>query len=296
MREDWPAAVVLAVCATTYAVSIDAVAAKRIAQTGLSRAEKAESVPAIVRAHFACGNAALAAGQLDEARSSLETAIQLAGHASLPVLAGLCINNYAVTLFEQGAVRDAIDLLEKDVAELSAHARLFRLANLVLFYLDLGELENAGIISTRLQIENRRFKAQWADATTALVEGAAALQGGDLGRAADHAKVVTSVLEGRASVGDPSYFAVFVSRVHALMGDINGARERLEHTILATQRTQVIACLRARVALVEFIESVDLRRARLELLDVRDEAVRLGANLIVSQIDRSLFVRRSAVH
>jgi DNA-binding SARP family transcriptional activator/tetratricopeptide (TPR) repeat protein len=296
MREDWPAAVVLAVCATTYAVSIDAVAAKDIANAGLSRAEKAESVPATVRAHFACGNASLAAGRLEEARSSLEAAIHLAGHANLHVLAGLCINNYAVTLFEQGLVRDAIHLLEKDVTELSPHARLFRLANLILFYLDLGQFENAGVTSTRLQIENRRFKAQWAEATAALVEGTAALRGGDLGLAAEHAKVVASVLQGRASVGDPSYFSVFVSRVSALMGDMDGARERLEHTILATQRTQVLGCLRARVALVELIESADLRRSRLELLDLRDEAARLGANLILRQIDRSLLVRRLAIH
>jgi len=289
MTDHGAAVALLAVCATTYALYIDARAATAIAIEATNRSEETGSVIARIRARSALGATWLASGLVDRAIECFAAAIRLTEACGLRQVTRGLHNNYAVALMEQHKLLEAESLLRQVLAASPSHARLNAHGNLVLCLLEAGKGKAAAVAADRMALDNAVFGSDLADAVSSLARGTLALETDDVATAIGQARSVSRVIDSAGcTINDRSYFDIFLSRADRLAGRFSDAISRLERGIVRSRTTNVLASLRLEVELASALFLQDGDRARAMVASARSRAAEIGALGIIERADRAM--------
>jgi hypothetical protein len=289
MVDNRAGAIVLAACAIGHALFVDARGARTIAREAVRRAEISGSVPARVRAYVAVAATGLAAGDVRNAGTTMELAMNVAEAAGVRQVTRGLYNNWAVILTELGRSREALDVFRKGLVERPSQVRLVTWTNIIFCCLDQGAVDEALQAADKLRVENARFRAPVFDAVVALASGASALAHGDLEHARGCAETIKTLVDAPgATINDRSYFDAYISKVESALGNMLASVARLERSIVECQRTNVPAAMRLEIELAVVLAESDAARSRRALVDLCGRARECGAEMILTQAKRAL--------
>jgi hypothetical protein len=289
MHDDGAAVMLLAVCATTYALYIDARAATAIAKEASDRSEKADSLAARIRAAAALGATLLAAGYVDRATDSLAAAIRLTEACGFRNVTRGLHNNYAVALMEQHRLNEAESLLRHVLAGNPSHGRLNAYGNLILCLLEGEKWDAAVAVADSMALENSIFASELGDSMVSLSRGTFAFEKNDLATACMHSERLSLVIDNPScTINDRSYFDMFISRVERKTGRLDRSIGRLERGVVRSRSTNALAALRLEVELASALCTQDVDRALSLALAARSRAEELAASAILRKVDLAI--------
>jgi serine/threonine protein kinase/tetratricopeptide (TPR) repeat protein len=159
-------------------------ASHAVAGEALAQAREADSLEILVEALSTAGNAAVAAGHLDDARDLLEEGIELALDEQFPARAGAMSNNLSFVHMRQGRHFEGIDAARESIyageAAGDPHAVAQGYGQLARCTWQSGDLVTAEFLLNEARLRYERMGARWGLATTTNTLGELLRARGDL--------------------------------------------------------------------------------------------------------------------